>query len=88
MIVDKILQLLVDILVAFAGLFDLVTILPWGLDNIVMTGVGLFRGFANIFPPINAIFVTFMIYFGFRLGIMLFGVVPIFGKLVNPHKKA
>ena len=88
MIIQFIIQMITGIFQTFLGFFPIVTTLPWGLDSTVSFAIGLFKGFANIFPPITAVFTTFMIYLGFRVALMLFGVVPIFGKMVNAHKKA
>jgi hypothetical protein len=88
MITDLFINMFIVLLKAFFGLFPVVSQLPFGTDEYVIYAVSMFKGFANIFPPISAIFSTFLIYLGFRVGLLLWTIIPWFGKMVNPHKKA
>lgn len=86
MIVDWIISLLLEILKAFFGIFPTITELPWGTDATVTQAVGLYKGFALIFPPLQVILDATLIYIGVQLLIMLWSIVPIFGKMI--HKKS
>lgn len=88
MITDYFLTFIITLLQKFFSLFPVVTELPFGIDSYVVYAVGLFKGFMAIFPPFGSIFVAFTAYLGFRLVMMLFGIIPIFGKIVNAHKTA
>lgn len=88
MITDLIISMVIVLLKAFFGLFPIVTELPWGLDAYVSQAISTFRGFADIFPPLESIFVAFTIYLSFRLMLMLFAIIPVFGKMLSPHKNA
>lgn len=83
MLTDSVIKLFLSMLSAFFSLFDVVTVLPYGVDSILVTAVGTFRGFANIFPPVTAISYTIIIYIGWRFGLMLFKATPIFGKIIH-----
>ena len=85
MIVNWIINWLIDILWAILYFFPTVQTLPFGMDNIVINAVGLFKGFALIFPPMQIILNAVLIYIGIKLGIMLWSIVPIFGKVI--HRK-
>jgi hypothetical protein len=85
MIIDTIIRLFISMIQAFFGMFPVITELPWGTDSIVTNAVGLFKGFALIFPPLQLILNIVLIYIGFKLMIMLWSVVPFFGKMV--HRK-
>lgn len=45
--------------------------LPWGLDGIMIMAVGYFNAFVQIFPPLGIVVQAFLIYIGFKLGIMI-----------------
>lgn len=56
--------------------------LPWGLDDIWTDAIAYFKGFTELFPPMEIVFQAFMIYLGFRL---LLIVVKIFVGSRVPH---
>jgi len=49
------------------GWLPTVTVLPWGIDGYLSTGVGYIKGFSVFFPFINTAINAFLIYMGFRL---------------------
>lgn len=53
------------------GLFPLITELPWGLDAVVVQGVGGYKLLATAFPPLSTVLTIFLIYISFRLGMIL-----------------
>lgn len=70
----------------FALLFNRlpqVTILPWGVDEILVQAVGSFKAFMAVFPPMQIVFNAFIIYISFRIGIRLLRAIPFFGRALE-----
>lgn len=63
----------------FPGYGEIPLLLPWGLDNILIVGFAYLNAFIDIFPPIGIVLEAFIIYLGFRLGM-------IFLKLFIGHR--
>jgi len=53
------------------AMFPTVTELPWGVDNFVVSGVGYYKALMHFFPPFSTVLNAFLIYIGFRLGILI-----------------
>lgn len=85
MITDLIISMFIVLLKAFFGMFPVVTELPWGTDSIVLNAITTFKAFMNLFPPMSIIFTAVSIYIGFKLVLMLWSIVPVFGKMI--HRK-
>lgn len=45
--------------------------LPWGLDDLLINAMSYFRAFIEIFPPAGVVLQAFIIYLGFKLGLMI-----------------
>jgi len=58
------------------------TVLPWGIDEILVFSVGMFKGMMLIFPPLEIVFEAFLAYLSFRLLII---IVTIFAGSRSPH---
>lgn len=48
-----------------------VTVLPWGIDEFLVSGMGQFRSLMEFFPPFATVLSAFLVYIGFRLTIIL-----------------
>ena len=45
--------------------------LPWGLDGIFVSAFSYFYAFADIFPVVDVVIEAFLIYFVYRLSMMV-----------------
>lgn len=57
--------------------------IPWGMDDILVTGVMGFKTIAQAFPPFTIVLNAFIIYFLFRIGLQLFKALPLLGRTVH-----
>lgn len=58
-----------------SSIFGIVTVLPFGIDPILVSAVGSFKAFMVIFPPLQIVFQAFMIYLGFRMTLLVFKLI-------------
>jgi len=82
MIIQFLFTILISIAQALTGFLPTVETLPWGIDALLVTSTGYFKGFMQIFPPLQIVFGAFMLYLGFRL---LLIVLKIFMGKRTPH---
>lgn len=54
--------------------------LPWGVDNILVTGVSGYKMLAQYFPPFTVVLDAFLIYIGFKLAVRLLRMIPMVGR--------
>ncbi len=66
----------------FAWLPD-ASVLPWGIDSILVSAVGGFKSMIVVFPPLGIVFQAFMIYLLFRVGMQLLKGVPFLGRTIS-----
>lgn len=71
MIVYLLIQLLIFALSVVFAVFPTVDTLPWGVDSVLTDGMGYFRGLMLIFPPLSTVLNAVLIYFGYRLAIIV-----------------
>lgn len=57
--------------------------IPWGIDEILITGVSGFKNLALSFPPFGVIMQAFLIYIGFKIIMQLLKGVPILGRTIR-----
>jgi len=50
--------------------------LPLGIDGYLITAIGYFRAFMEIFPPLEVMFTAFLWYMGFKLTLVVLRNVP------------
>jgi len=74
MIINFILAFLNIIGNVIFGWMPIVTELPWGIDEGLTTVVGYARTVMELIPPIQVVFNFFMLYLGFRLGLLVFKI--------------
>jgi hypothetical protein len=75
--------IIINFLNAATSFLGRVDTLPWGLDAILTNAIGMFRAFLALFPPLQTIFIAFIIYLGFRLSMRFIRMIPIVGRLVD-----
>jgi len=51
------------------------TLLPFGIDPIVVSAFGGFRALMAVFPPLEVVLTAFLLYAGFRLSLMVFKII-------------
>lgn len=56
------------------GWMPVVTTLPFGVDSAMVTVVGYAKTVMELIPPIQVVFNFFMLYLGFRFGLLVFKV--------------
>lgn len=87
MILEIVFWLLMEIMSLFTFWLpnsgDVPLLLPWGIDNILVSGVGGYRMLMTVFPPFGTILSAFLIYFGFKIVIRLLRMIPIIGKTID-----
>lgn len=49
-----------------------VDVLPWGVDNFLVSGMGYFRSLMEFFPPFQTVLSAFLLYIGFRALVSFF----------------
>jgi hypothetical protein len=55
--------------------------LPWGLDDLVVSGIGYVHFLANVLPPLGILLQGFMYFMYFKLTMMFLKMIPIIGRL-------
>jgi len=74
MIIQLLLQILISGLNVIFGWLPDASTLPFGIDEILVDGVGQFKALMALIPPLETVFTAFMIYLSFRLGLILLKV--------------
>lgn len=82
MITQYLFSFLIMIAKVIFGWLPIVTELPWGIDEIFVTAIQTFKGVMGYFPPLEVVLGAFLIYAGFRLGLI---VLKIFLAHRAPH---
>lgn len=57
--------------------------IPYGIDEILLQGIGGYNMLSTYFPPFQVVLTAFLIYFGFRLALMIIRAIPILGKTIQ-----
>jgi len=85
MIIDALLQFLIQFGQELQNVFGLsqITELPWGIDDVLTTGIGGYHALATYFPPLNVVMTAFIIYIGFRVVLMILRAVPFLGRTLS-----
>lgn len=81
MLLTALLQLPVSFLSVLVSIFPTITQLPWGLDDIVVSGIGYIHYMALILPPIGILLQGFMYFIYFKITMMFLKMIPIIGNL-------
>jgi len=67
-----------NVLNSMFSFLPVVDTLPLGMDSVLSTAVGYFRGLMSIFPPLEVVFTAFLIYVSFRVSLILLNVFKIY----------
>lgn len=63
------------VLTALFSFLPRVTVLPWGIDGWLSSGVGMFDSIVQGFPLFGTVMQAFLLYLGFRLTLKVLKLV-------------
>lgn len=88
MIILALIQLIFAVPIIILGAFSIlvvgsstVTTLPFGIDSILVQGVGYIKFLATVFPPIDSVLNGFLYIIGFKILMKLVRLIPWFGRI-------
>ena len=81
MLILAILNLIVAFPTVLLSLFPHITALPWGLDSMLVSGVGYIHYLANIIPPLGILLTAFSEFMVFYIAMRFIRLIPWVGKL-------
>lgn len=61
--------------------FSDVTVLPFGIDSILVQGMGYVRFISGVFPPIGSIIDGFLFILAFKMIMIFLRIIPLIGRL-------
>jgi hypothetical protein len=82
MLVSIFLQLLHSIISTFSSVLPDASVLPFGIDAILVSGFGYIHFLSNLVPPLQIMLNGFLFVFGFKLVMMVVRAIPIIGRMV------
>jgi len=85
MIIVLFLNFIILLFGAVFSFFPVVTELPWGIDSILVTGMGYLRFIIGLVPPLGIMFSGFVVIVLFKMTMVVFRAVPIIGRMVRDH---
>lgn len=83
MILTIILNTLATIFENILNFLPNATILPFGSDEILVTGMGYIRFITTFFPPLATLITAFLIYIAFILALKIFRMIPIIRHVLD-----
>lgn len=83
MITYVILQVLISLVGGLLSWLPTITVLPFGIDGYLSTGIGYFRGLFGVFPFLSTILTVALAYLSFRL--VLQGAKVVLGHRAPHH---
>jgi len=75
MIIFFLLRIIVVFLATLFGLLPTVTVLPWGTDAFISSGIGYFNRIAMVFPPFHTLVAVVLLYLAFKLAMMFLKLI-------------
>jgi hypothetical protein len=83
MLFTLILQAITGILDWYVKLIPTTNVLPFGIDDYLITGMGYIRFITVFFPPLGTLITAFLVYLGFILSLRLAKIIPIIGRIIK-----
>ena len=74
-------SIILDSFSILTGGASTVTVLPFGIDSILVQGVGYIYFLASVFPPISAVLTGFLFIIGFKILMKFVRLIPWFGRI-------
>lgn len=57
--------------------------LPFGIDSVMVSGIGYLRFFIIHFPPLGTVLTAFLIYVSFIISIKVIQLIPVLRNIVD-----
>lgn len=83
MIIQLLIIALVSMVNALTSVFPLVTQIPFGIDDILTTGMGYIVFISGVIPPLGIMLNGFLFYYTFKLSLKLVAMIPIIRGLLH-----
>ncbi len=83
MILSLIFGTFVTVLSGVLSFLPKVTTIPWGVDSVLVQGVGYFHFIGKVFPPIEIMLTGFFVVVGFKITLKLVAMIPIVRGLLH-----
>lgn len=87
MLVEIIFSIFVNLSNLFSGLWpnagQVPLLLPFGLDNIISTGIIGYKTLAQAYPPFNDVLNAFNILLIFKIVLRFMKMIPIIGRSIS-----
>jgi len=80
MLIYALITVVTMMLSVFTVWFPIVNELPWGLDSYILSGFSGIYTLSEYFPPLGMVLDGFLIYMGFKFGMLIFKMIPFIGK--------
>jgi hypothetical protein len=83
MIITILLTIIIAVFQVFFNFMPVVTELPYGIDAILVEGMGYLSFLMEVFPPLSTMLTGFIVVLGFKLGMMVVKMIPFVGRAVS-----
>lgn len=83
MILSLVFGAFVTILSGVLSFLPKVTTIPWGIDAVLVQGVGYFHFIGHVFPPLEIMLTGFFIVMGFKFTLKLIAMIPVVRGLLH-----
>jgi len=83
MLIQLFLIAIISLVNALTWVLPTVTELPFGIDGILVTGMGYIVFLSTVFPPLGTMLTGFLVYYGFKLSLKLVAMIPIIRGLLH-----
>lgn len=80
MIITIFLVIVISLFGSVFQFFPQVTALPFGIDAILVQGMGYVYFLKGIFPPLGIMLTGFLFVIGFKVVMLLFKMIPVVGN--------
>lgn len=74
---------LISLFNALTSIFPTVTALPFGIDDILVTGMGYVVFIISVFPPLGIMLNGLIFYWSFKLGLKFFAMIPVIRHMLH-----
>lgn len=83
MLIQLLLGIPLSVLNALASFLPKVFVLPFGIDSVLVQGMGYVHFLAGLIPPIGLMLDAFLFVIGFKLSLKLFAMIPILRGMLH-----
>lgn len=83
MLIQLLLSIPVTILEGLASFLPTVTAFPFGIDAILVSGVGYYNYLSVQVPFFPLLMSAFMFIIWWKIGLRIFSIIPIIGRLIR-----